>query len=111
MSCFDSWRFISLVRLETTRPKPPTSVSALSLEMVRAWGTLPMREFLERWIPAHKEASAKRDWDKFWPAFFSAWFMEFPETDIVIPGQPLIRKVSVLSLHFECNDLPVTCRD
>lgn len=67
--------------------------------MVNPWGTTEMREFLESWIPAHKEACAKRRHDDFWSRLFSAWFMRFPETDIEVAGQPPIRKVSIL-LHI-----------
>lgn len=67
-----------------------------------------MIDFLESWIPAHKKASAKRDWDVFWPRFFAAWFLDFPETDIEVEGQVPIRKVSVLVLILQVHWLTHT---
>lgn len=63
--------------------------------MVAAWGTREMIEFRESWIPAHKVACAAKQWEPFWVKFFAAWFIRFPETDVEIPGQKPIRKVSV----------------
>lgn len=63
--------------------------------MVVPWGTAAQIEFLESWIPAHKKACAERKWTKFWGRLYSAWFVAFPETDVVVSGQTPIRKVSV----------------
>lgn len=76
----------------------------LSLAMVVPWGTADQIEFLESWIPAHKEQTTKRgkkQWKTFWARLFSAWFLRFPETDVEIPGKTPIRKVSVSRDLFE----------
>lgn len=44
----------------------------------RRWTTPEQRDWLTTQFPSYLVAQSAGKYDKFWPAFFQAWFDEFP---------------------------------
>ena len=59
----------------------------------KPWTTAPQLTFLNGYIPKFVAAQAAKKTVKLWPRLFSGWFSQFPEEDVLFPGndpnQPL----------------------
>jgi hypothetical protein len=53
----------------------------------KPWTTQPQLKFLKGYIPKFVTAQATKKTVKLWPKLFAAWFTEFPEEDVVLPGR------------------------
>ena len=47
----------------------------------RWWASNEQREFLSTYVPQYLDAQKNRQYHKFWPKLFQAWFTKFPEAE------------------------------
>ncbi|TFY83658.1 hypothetical protein EWM64_g347 [Hericium alpestre] len=50
------------------------------------WADEKQADLLRGFVPAYHEAQANKTLKEFWPTVYAAWFMQYPETDIVQTG-------------------------